>query len=451
MSSVLCLDFGTSSIRAVLRNKDSAIQVLPIGQVTPRQIIDGASIPSAFCIDEDLETIRFGQHALDAILSGKKLAFSETSPKHWLSEPKLLGQPILPNLDINRRDVLTGLMGYALFASGESGLWDIPEKPDQADIRIAHPVWPSNIKEDADLSLAQIAWMAVNMASEGDWGVSSIDILCSWTNPSNEFEIRPALKINKDTIEPIAAAVELLPSIGNERRICMVIDVGAGTTDIGVFQYLSPDIKANKGDRLIPAGPATSVFKAGDEIDRVLLQLMNDEDSTSFKSNLIRIKSEIRFHKEKLFKDGRIEVAGIKVSLKSLENSEAMKLMSSSIRLGIENCLLNAYENIFSFTSTASLKNEIAVVMAGGGADLQFLREAIGKPIAIKGTQYNFKFIKTQPQNELNMHGAGYARLAVGLGGAKESYEAVVQEHEKLLRLTSLGAPKQKISPWRTS
>ena len=80
MSSVLCLDFGTSSIRAVLRNKKSAIQVLPIGQVTPRQTIDGASIPSAFCIDEDLETIRFGQHALDAILSGKKLAIAETSP-----------------------------------------------------------------------------------------------------------------------------------------------------------------------------------------------------------------------------------------------------------------------------------------------------------------------------------------------------------------------------------
>ena len=448
MSSVLCLDFGTSSIRAVLRNRESTIQVLPIGQVTPRQTIDGASIPSAFCIDEDLETIRFGQHALDAILSGKKLAFSETSPKHWLAEPRHLGQPLIPNLPINRRDVLAGLMGYALFAAGESGLWEIPEDPEQADIRIAHPVWPSTIREDADLSLAQIAWMAVNMASEGDWGVSSIDVLCSWTTPADESESRPALKIIKDTIEPIAAAVELLPSLGNERRICMVVDVGAGTTDIGIFQYLSPDIKANKGDRVIPAGPATSVFKAGDEIDRVLLKLMNDEDSVTFKSNLTRIKSEIRFHKERLFRDGRIEVAGINVSLTTLENADAIRLMTSSIRQGIENCLITAHANISSFTSTAGLANDIAVVMAGGGSEMQFLREALGKPLLVQGTNFNFNFITTETPNRLNMHGAGYARMAVGLGGAQESYEKVVQEHEKLVRLSSLGAPKQKISPW---
>jgi hypothetical protein len=448
MPPVLCLDFGTSSIRAVLRNRDSAIKVLPIGQVTPRQTIDGASIPSAFCIDDDLDTIRFGQHALDAILSGKKLAFSETSPKHWLAEPRLLSKQLVPNLSINRRDVLAGLMGYALFAAGESGLWKIPGDPEQADIRIAHPVWPLTIREDADLSLAQIAWMAVNMASEGDWGVSSIDVLCSWTTPADESEMRPALKIIKDTIEPIAAAVELLPNLGNERRICMVVDVGAGTTDIGIFQYLSPDIKANKGDRLIPAGPATSVFKAGDEIDRVLLKLMNDQDSVTYKANLTRIKSEIRFHKERLFRDGRIEVAGINVSLKNLENAEAIKEMVASIRKGIENCLTTAHTNISSFTSTAGLSNEIAIVMAGGGAEMRFLREALGKPMVIQGTHFNFNFITTVAPNRLNMHGAGYARLAVGLGGAQESYEKVVQEHEKLLRLSSLGAPKQKIERW---
>jgi molecular chaperone HscA len=448
MSSVLCLDFGTSSIRAVLRNRQSDLSVLPIGQVTPRQTIDGASIPSAFCIEEDLDTIKFGQHALDAILSGRKLPFSETSPKHWLADPRHLGKPLLPNLPINRRDVLAGLMGYAFFAASESGFWNVPKDPGQADIRIAHPVWPSNIREDADLALAQIAWMAVNMASEGDWGVSSIDILCSWTTPANESEIRPALKIFKDTIEPVAAAVELLPNLGNERRICMVIDVGAGTTDIGVFQYLSPDIKANKGDRIIPAGPAISVFKAGDEIDRVLFKLMNEVDRVSFKSNLTRIKSEIRFHKERLFKAGRIEVAGINLSLNALESADEIKEMTTSIRHGIENCLNNAYKNISSFASAASLSNDISVVMAGGGAEMQFLREAVSKPMIIQGTPFNFTFITSEPPRKMNMHGAGYSRLAVGLGGAQESYENVVQEHEKLVRLSSLGVPKQVIERW---
>ena len=88
--------------------------------------------------------------------------------------------------------------------------------------------------------------------------------------------------------------------------------------------------------------------------------------------------------------------------------------------------------------------------MAGGGAEMRFLREALGKPMVIQGTHFNFNFITTVAPNRLNMHGAGYARLAVGLGGAQESYEKVVQEHEKLVRLSGLGAPKQKISPWST-
>ena len=448
MSSVLCLDFGTSSIRAVLRDKKSDLLVLPIGQVTPRQTIDGASIPSAFCIDEDHETVRFGQHAQDAILSGKKLAFSVASPKLWLNEPRLLGTPLLPELDITRRDVLTGLMGYALFAAGESGIWKIPKDPEDADIRIAHPVWPTQIREDADQSLAQIAWMAVNMASEGDWGISSLEILCSWTTPSDENEIRPSLEIKKDTIEPIAAAVELLPAIGNERRLCMVVDVGAGTTDIGIFQHLSPDIKANKGDRLIPAGPATSVFKAGDEIDRALLKLMNTKDNITFKSNQSRIKSEIRFHKERLFNNGHIEVAGIDVTLDALVSADEIKVMTASIRQGIEKCLSEAHQKIIGFTSTAGIANDISVVMAGGGAEMKFLREAIGQPLLVNGTTFNFNFISTRPPGQLNMHGAGYARMAVGLGGAQESYETVVQEHEKLVRLSSLGTPKQRVQRW---
>ena len=448
MSSVLCLDFGTSSIRAVIRDKKSNIKVLPIGQITARQMIDGASIPSAICIDEDFETVRFGQHALEAILSGKKLAYSVTSPKLWLNEPHLLNKALSPSIKMTRSDALTGLMGYALFAASETKFWTAPDLPDEADIRIAHPVWPSAIRDQADIALSQFAWMAVNMASQGDWGVTSIDVLCSWTTPENDSEIRPVLNFKKDTIEPVAAAVELLPNIGNERRICMVVDVGAGTTDIGIFQHLSPDSKTDKGDRLIPAGPATSVFKAGDEIDQILLNLLKNKESHIFELNQIRIKSEIRFHKENLFKNGRLEVAGINLSLKELENSDDIKSMASNIREGVNECLKNAYIKITSFTSTAGLANEVVVVMAGGGAEMQFLRDALSEPSLVNGTKFTFKFIKPLQPESLNMHGAGYARLAVGLGGAQESYEKIVQEHAKLLSVSSLGAPKQKISPW---
>lgn len=446
MTPVLCLDFGTSSIRAVIRDELSNRKVLPIGQITTRQSIDGASIPSAFCIDADLETVRFGQHAQEAILGNKKLAFAVTSPKRWLTEPKLLNRPVLPELEVTRRDILTGLMAYALFAAGETGLWTVPSEPDKADIRIAHPVWPKSIKEDADRALGQIAWMAVNMAAAGDWGVTNAEVLSSWTTPESS-ERHPELIIDIDTLEPIAAAVELLPNIGNERRICMVVDVGAGTTDIGAFQYLSPDKQTSKGDQLIPAGPANSVFKAGDEIDRVLLELLRNKNPKAFDENKTRIHTEIRFQKESLFKNGNIQIAGISLSLDMLENSDEIGQVAMNIRQGVEKCLSDAHSTIHSFTTTAKLTKEIFVVMAGGGAEIKFLREAVGKPLSINGNLYTFNFLKPN-QPRLNMHGAGYERLAVGLGGAQEGYEKVVHEHAQLLKFSSLGAPKQTVSPW---
>jgi hypothetical protein len=295
--------------------------------------------------------------------------------------------------------------------------------------------------------LGQIAWMAINMAAEGDWGVSSIDVLRSWTNPE-DGEDRPALDIEIDTIEPIAAAVELLPNIGNERRICMVVDVGAGTTDIGIFQYLSPDSQTNRGDKLIPAGPTSSVFKAGDEIDRVVLKLLRDTYPQAFDLNEARIKSEIRFQKEGLFKNGQIQVSGLYLALDTLTASEEIQAMAKTIRLGVEMCLQQAQSNVMAFSKTAHLSSEITVVMAGGGADLKFLRDAISQPYTLGGSEFNFKFIRPAPPKSLNMHGAGYERLAVGLGGALEVYEHVVHEHAALTSFSSLGSPKQVISSW---
>ena len=48
----------------------------------------------------------------------------------------------------------------------------------------------------------------------------------------------------------------------------------------------------------------------------------------------------------------------------------------------------------------------------------------------------------------MNMRGAGYERLAVGLGGPQEGYENVIHEHAQLFSIPNLGRPNQKSSPW---
>jgi hypothetical protein len=449
MAAALCVDFGTSSIRAVLSDGSGDIEVLPIGQVTERQEIDGASIPSAVCIDADKTTIRFGQHAQEAIRTQRNLIFWETSPKRWLKEPGKIDLRVVPDLPVTRRDLLTGLMGYALFAASQTERWQVPDSPEGADIRIAHPVWPLEIKDDADKTLREIAWFATFMAAAGDWGQTSIEVLRSWTNPEDDLEGMPQLDTAVDAIEPIAAAIELLPTLASQRRICAVIDVGAGTSDIGVFQQLVPDEKTRKAVKLIPAGPATSVFKAGDAIDQALIDFLQERYPAAYQASAGAIRVDIRGHKRNLFLNGRIQLPGIDLALEDFQRTPAIQSIASEIRGGLVQCIRDARERMTTWLSPGvEIDRRILVVMAGGGAGLAFLQRVLLEPLSIDGVRYEFEsMVPTEPRR-LNMHGAGYSRLAVGLGGVHEGYDDLIHEHGELSRIPNLGRPKQTVGRW---
>jgi molecular chaperone HscA len=353
---------------------------------------------------------------------------------------------VITGLHVTRLDLLAGLIGYALYAANQTGRWNVLEDPNSKDIRIAHPVWPASIKHDADRALNQIAWLAANMASAGDWGKTSVDVLTSWTMPIEGSEEIPELQHQVDVIEPVAAAVELLPGVSNQRRICVVLDVGAGTTDIGVFQQLSPDSTSKLPNKLLPAGPTSSVFKAGDAIDKSLLQLLKNLYPSVYSNHKVEIKTDIRFLKENLLKNGRIQIHGVDLSLEQLEKTDDIRGIAAEVRKGFEQCLRDASNTIETWMGASpGLTNKILVVMAGGGAEINFLRRIIASSFTLKGRTYEFEVMTPKSPISLNMHGAGYTRLAVGLGGVRELYDSVVHEHSKLLRIGSLGKPKQVI------
>jgi hypothetical protein len=446
MRAALCVDFGTSSIRAVARDGVGGVTVVPLGAVTKSRSIDGASIPSTVCVAADRETIFFGEHAYAKIKSGQPLAFWSASPKLWLKEPRVLDERVAVGVDVTRRELLTGLLGYALFAAGESGHWDAPSDPSTADIRVAHPVWPVSSRDEAEKALGQMVWLAAHMASAGDWGETSVEVLRSWTGPEGDEESVPIYVPQVDTVEPVAAAVELLSGESNQRRLCAVVDVGAGTTDIGIFQQLIPDAMAPTSTRMIPAGPSVSVFKAGDAIDKELMSLLARSFPREYKIHESSIKVDIRRLKEDLFKNQRIQSFDMDVSLGSLEDSRGMEEIISEIRRGLVNCLRDAHRTIeVWYGVSVSIRREITLLMAGGGAGLKLLRKALAQPVELSGQKYHIEVVDALVPQRIQMHGAGYTRLAVGLGGVREAYDRVVHEHQKLSSMPSLGTPKQRI------
>ena len=445
MSGVICVDFGTSSLRAVRRDPNGNRRVLDIGRVTGSKSIDEASIRCEIHIDATSRVVRYGEKAVQARSKLPLPALYEASAKLWLKDPGSLDTPVLSSCKVTRRDLITGLLAFALFAANQpdaknrNGKARAPE-----EIRIAHPVWESQIEAQANKALLEMGWVAAKMALERDWGEVDISTLVLHTVSHRDTG---SLRQKSDVIEPIAAALELLPTGENIKRVCVVIDVGAGTTDIGVFQSLTPDDRSNVSEKLIPLCPSKSVFRAGNEIDRIVLKLLEKKVKVKDKAGLEDVKSRIRDVKKFLFDNKFIQELGVRLELSELEADADIVAMASEIRVQLENSLRDKPNIVRDWVRDPFYgTNILEIVMAGGGGEIKFLHQALKRPICINGQKLDIRITSPSSRSNLQMFGASFGRLAVALGGANEFYDDLKHEHEKLTARPSLGKAKQKIS-----
>jgi len=436
MSLALCIDFGTSSIRAVFRDNQNERHVLPIGLVTGSKSIDEASIRSEIHIDSKGKTLRYGEHAVRARSRLSSTQFYEASPKLWLLQPQDLDQSAFPGLKVTRRELLTGLLAYGIFGAKEALLHvGISVPINSLDIRIAHPVWSDGIGKRANHELLSIGFAASKMAEKGDWGEVPLSTLKSYFDPPMYVD---SLHPKSDVVEPIAAALELLNRRVNVRQIVAVVDVGAGTTDIGLFYSV---VTYSRSDRLIPVCSTRSVFKAGNEIDRVLLTELVKRSGVIDELRLYDVKTRIRQIKEFLFTSGFVQELGVRISLNELEAHPDIKTMAREIRA----CFSEAVEAESIKILVLNDQPQIEIVMAGGGGSVQFIQRVLASPLKVRDLTIPVR-VAIAEAIDLLTYGASRERLAVALGGANVHYDGLKLEHEKLGAIPSLGKAKQDVT-----
>lgn len=422
MNGALCIDFGTSSIRAVRRQPSGKLKTLDIGRVTKSKL-DDASIRSEIHVDEARRYVRFGERAFVARSDASTPALYEASPKLWLKEPGRLGDEAASGLGVTREQLLCGLLAYALRAAadadeiGESTLKNV-------DIRIAHPVWPAQVKTAANAALARICAQARQMAFQREWGTVTVTSLLEHVQaPASR---RPAAV---DVVEPVAAAAELLPSEENLVRMCAVVDVGAGTTDIGLFLSLVPDGASNVRSKLYRTGDPVSVFKAGNVVDEIVLKLLEARAKSPSAVALADVRARIRGIKETLFKDGFIQELGCDVHLKDLQAHPEAKAMATEIRAELLRLVQDNAKTITTWLDKpVHSVSRLDVVMAGGGGSIDFVLRAIDAPIPINQKTLQVKLTIPGERTGVNTFGASRGRMAVALGGASHDYDALVHE-----------------------
>jgi hypothetical protein len=403
----ICIDFGTSSIRAAVRNNSDIVTPLEIGEAF-KSSLDKASIPSAIFMNPEGNEIFYGEKALSLGLQGQDSSIFEISPKEWLIS-KSLEEKIQSNYKINKGNLLAGLLNHALIGICKclnTSLVNLKKY----ELRVSHPVWDHKDQDGLVLDLNKLLSDAFLL------GDNHTDKILAKTLSSKLNDCVSTQIFSKvDVIEPIAAALELFSNDKNSREFCIIIDVGAGTTDMASFLSVTPD--RNKTQRkLIRLSNPISIYKAGDLIDAELIKLIKHKNKTTDSVFLKLLSIRRRQIKESLFKSSKIFEGNAEISLSELEASPAIQEMCFDIKSSFSTLINDAAKKIGDLVNARTHPiDEIKVIFAGGGGKISFLQKAIGRTA-------NFSLIEVpinivEPVNFKTKLPASHERLAVSLGG----------------------------------
>lgn len=278
-----------------------------------------------------------------------------------------------------------------------------------------HGKWRSGIHvdeiqralEDAAVPAEQLAWMVV---TEPEGGV----------------------------LEALAAASARIWSDRYARDVMVVVDVGAGTTDISLFlvaQGMPPARQqVQSGERLHsrqawPIEPCgTAIRQAGDTLDSLLVAELIRKANLGADMALRRRVSQslyrksVRKLKETLFKTGEITEELVSDHIVNLTKEEFIALegvivFEQLIRDKIEELLIRVHE---SWGKAA--KHGITFVLTGGGSSLPMIRSLADNQWRIGKQEIECRLADTVPaavedrfESEVIQE---YPRLAVAMGGA---------------------------------
>ena len=235
--------------------------------------------------------------------------------------------------------------------------------------------------------------------------------------------------------EPLAVAGSRLAikgrSVGN---VCMVVDVGAGTTDFTMFEIFANSKKYNIVATEVK-GSEYGVPVAGDKLDRILLAYILTEagigrDNEHYKEVVLSLRLDIRNYKERLFKHNSLSYSlpnGItgQVKLGDFMQEKSVRDYTQELKQAFIHVLESIHPSwIKTKIRTKNTQSKLPVILTGGGADLPMVKNLSKGAIEVAGYSIELfpspivpKWIDDNYDGEIIVR---YPQLAVAIGGAKQ-------------------------------
>ena len=434
----LCLDFGTAMSKAFAWNKDSDEPMpLRIGHAAGEPGSSPYALNSTIFISREEGRVFFGQMAVEhaaAVDHSHHQAFQSIKDTLTVGSKISLGEHVSSPYNpgghpISNKDVVALYLAFltdsALLALRE----DHQESNRNVPCSYTKPVfvqdqdrdeWTTNILNEC----AALGRVLADRFS-GRWANGiPLDDLRKVIDDTNAYAVYTPVE-TEVLPEPVAAFASRMRNIDPERsgrRLMMVIDVGAGTTDFVMFARLERE----GAFRLFPIKDSvTTIRVAGDNVDNALMEYLLQEagvrEGHSRRGAIIAdLKRDIRLLKEELFRKGRVtrqlvNDMRVEAQLDKFEEYPEMVRLRDEMQKKFFEVLSEIDESWLTF-------RQLEVFFTGGGASLGMVRRLANNQPVLAGRSMITPMPVTQPpkwlEDECEDIGDSYSQLAVCIGGA---------------------------------
>ena len=434
----LCLDFGTAMSKAtlVLDGNEEQICVLELGKPGDQEEVSNVMLISSVYID-NVGLIWFGKNAVDRSLieGGEGLRQRLDNIKRRLSEDGFddaVGTPIFAPQGV---EVTYGqmILAYLMFLTwATSRALEASGYKRNVQRRFAMPCFPSNKSRDVSHELRRMLGEAQILADTFSATMTSGIPVVEFVEAVKSLK---AAKVDypfmaEDITEPLGVAGALLSWRNRVDMLVMVIDVGAGTSDMSLYRILvDPQKDLNTAQEV--AQSARGITEAGNYLDRILIEfILKKAGVKSGADGAVAARSKlelnIRDYKETLFNERFLFVAlsnglDVEIELEEFLSIDAVKGFGATLRATMAE-ILEAVDFSFVEWILSNPSRYLTVALTGGGAALPMVQDLAKGSIVVRGQKVPVQAALPFPtwlQTEYAELEDDFARIAVSLGGAR--------------------------------
>ncbi|NBB51212.1 hypothetical protein GVN24_23295 [Rhizobium sp. CRIBSB] len=405
---IVAVDFGTAFSKASLWPA-RAKTPLPLdlaGQVTDAS---GNMLESSVYVTEGV--IYFGPKA-EAIFrqedSPARAMFDAPKQELSLLGGETLGQTVSPELDptgsLTKRDLLTLYLAY--FSATISAALEAAGAHRYTTRRFAVPVWKAEklatVSRVLKRRLVDAQVIADTLPFEA-WkqglAVTDAKRLLDMLAATITDEKRDGVEfISRRVVEAAAAAAAIGEKLANRRPVVLVMDVGAGTTDIGLYRFALPSSDNWKIAAFESCQGALNL--AGRALDDRLIEFIKARagvDPTSIDGQRVvwALRRDVRRHKALLFDTGFVDVeelGGQRFSRDEFLAAEPVKSFTGNLRRQVTDLLGEVGR------SSIEQKDGQFAVVTGGGANVSIFRDLFDESFELSDGALKLEFMDASPE-----------------------------------------------------